>query len=62
MSALEGGEFDDAAEWFAEAQGYLDAANAHLDQPWARMAAVVPVVAQHQRAVGRHEPARAPRR
>ena len=51
VAALENGEFDAAADWFAEAQTYLDAANVQLDEPWARAAAVVPVAAQHQRAV-----------
>ena len=51
VAALENGEFDAAADWFAEAQPYLDAANVQLDEPWARAAAVVPVAAQHQRAV-----------
>ena len=52
VSALEGGQFDEAADWFAEAKGHLDAANANLDEPWARVAAVVPVAAHYQRAVG----------
>ena len=51
VSALEGGRFDEAADWFAEANTYLDAANERLDQPWAKLAGVVPVAAQHQRAV-----------
>jgi hypothetical protein len=51
VAALEGGDFEQAADWFAEAQTYLDAANVNLDKPWAKLAAVVPVAAQHQHAV-----------
>jgi hypothetical protein len=49
--ALENGRFDEAADWFRQAQGYLASANQNLDQPWARAAAVVPVVARYQSAV-----------
>src|SRR5215213_8452162 len=45
VAALENGDFDAAADWFEEARGYLDAANEHLDQPWAKAAGVVPVAA-----------------
>jgi hypothetical protein len=51
VAALENGRFDDAADWFRQATGYLEAANHHLDQPWARAAAVVPVTALYQSAV-----------
>lgn len=51
VAALEAGDYDGATEWFAEANGYLDTAYEHLDRPWAKAAAIVPVVAQHQRAV-----------
>jgi hypothetical protein len=49
--ALENGRFDEAADWFRQATGYLDSANERLDRPWARAAAVVPVAARYQSAV-----------
>jgi hypothetical protein len=51
VAALEGGDFDGAADWFAEAQLSLDQATARLGEPWAQTAAAVPIVAQHQHAV-----------
>ena len=51
VAALEDGRFEDAAGWFREATGYLEAANARLDKPWARAAAVVPIAAIYQSAV-----------
>ncbi len=49
--ALENGRFDEAATWFQQANGYLEAANTRLDKPWARAAAVVPIAALYQSAV-----------
>jgi hypothetical protein len=49
--ALENGRFDEAADWFRQATGYLDSADERLDRPWARAAAVVPVAARYQSAV-----------
>lgn len=51
VAALESGDFDEAAQWFEEAAGYLDTANDRLGKPWVRLAAAVPVVAQHEAAV-----------
>jgi hypothetical protein len=51
VAALEQGDFDAAADWFVEARGYLDAASARLDEPWAKAAAYVPVASYYQRAV-----------
>ncbi len=51
VAALEDGRFDDAADWFRQATDYLERANDHLDQPWARAAAVVPITARYQSAV-----------
>jgi hypothetical protein len=51
VAALEDGRFDDAADWFRQATDHLEAANDHLDQPWARASAVVPVTALYQSAV-----------
>jgi Protein of unknown function (DUF4012) len=51
VASLENGRFDDAAEWFRQATVYLEAANDHLDQPWARAAALVPITARYQSAV-----------
>lgn len=51
VSSLENGEFEQAADWFEEARTYLDAANENLDEPWAKLAAVVPVAGHYQRAV-----------
>lgn len=51
VAALENGDFAAAADWFEEAQTYLDDANRNLDEPWAQPAAVVPIVGHYHRAV-----------
>ena len=51
VSALESGDFDEAADLFTEAAAYLDTANRQLGAPWAKFASVVPIIAQHQTAV-----------
>lgn len=51
VSALENGDFEEAAQWFDDATGHLEAASARLHRPWVGLAAAVPVVAQHHAAV-----------
>ena len=51
VAALEHDDYDEAARLFQEAAADLDEATDQLDQPWARPAAVVPVLAQHRSAV-----------
>ena len=53
VAALEGGNFEDAAQWFEQAAEDLARANERLDSPWVRLAAAVPIVAQHESAVTR---------
>jgi hypothetical protein len=53
LVAMEEGEESDAAILFTEASGSLDAASGWLDAWWAAPARLVPVLAQHQKALAR---------
>jgi hypothetical protein len=50
VSALEGGDFDQAAADFDSAADVLDRAHGQLASPWAAGASLVPVLAQHRTA------------
>ena len=49
--ALQEGDFASAADWFRQSADILDRAHARLDSPLTKLAAAVPIVAQHRAAV-----------
>lgn len=49
LRAVRAGDYEGAAELFAEAARQFGDANQRLEQPWALPASAVPVVAQHRR-------------
>ena len=49
--ALQEGDFASAADWFRQSAEILDRAHARLDSPLTKLAAAVPIVAQHRAAV-----------
>ncbi len=51
VAALEHDDYDEAARLFGQSADDLRYATDQLDRPWARPAAVVPVLAQHRSAV-----------